>query len=225
MTSAFAVSNSACEIRLLSSSPFSFSRRAAGSSASAAGAATVLTGALCGGASPAAPDPAAPSVPDIDPKAALDEAAAHVHFSKTCFNSAWELIEKDDRSAVDDERMIQLNQASLWHWSQRADCTDRNRSIGYWQASRIRAVVGHADEAERYARLCMDHSGSLAPFYQAYAHEALARAALARGDEAACRAHAMQARVLAQAIVDEDERELVLADLETLGAAGEAAVP
>ncbi|MEO8935976.1 MAG: hypothetical protein ABI277_11390 [Burkholderiaceae bacterium] len=161
-------------------------------------------------------------MPDIDPQAAFDEAAAHAFFSKACFNLAWDLIEKSERSAADDERMIQLNQASLWHWTQRVDCTDRNRSVGYWQASRIRAIVGHADEAERYARLCMDCSAALAPFYRAYAHEALARAALSRGDEATCRTNAIQARVLVQAIVDDNERELVLADLETLGAAGEA---
>ncbi len=147
----------------------------------------------------------------------FDEAAAHTHFSKACFNSAWDLIEKAGRSAAENEEMIRLNQASLWHWTQRPDCTDRNLVVGYWQASRIRAIVGHADEAQRYAELCERHSRALMPFYQASAQEALARAAWARADAAASKAHATQARVLAQAIVDADERELILADLETLG--------
>ena len=151
-----------------------------------------------------------------DPRPAFDEAAAHAHFSKTCFNRAWDLIEKVGRSAEDDEEMIRLNQASLWHWTQRADCTDRHRAIGYWQASRIRALIGHGDEAQRYAELCERHSRTLAPFHQATAQEALARAAQARGDAAAARAHAVRARVLAQAIVDDDDRELVLSDLATL---------
>ena len=151
-----------------------------------------------------------------DPEVAFDEAAAHAHFSKACFNRAWELIEKADRSADDDEEMVRLNQASLWHWTQRPDCTDRNRSIGYWQASRIRALIGHGDEAQRYADLCERHSRALAPFYQASAQEALARAAQVRGHATAARAHVARARVLAQAIVDDDERAIVLADLATL---------
>ncbi len=113
--------------------------------------------------------------------------------------------------------MIQLNQASLWHWSQRSDVGDRQRSIGYWQASRIRPLLGHGVEAVRYAKLCLDHSNALAPFYRAYAHEAMARrAASVFGDAAACKAHAMQARVWVQAIEEPEDRDRVVADLATL---------
>ena len=147
---------------------------------------------------------------------ALDEEAAHVLYSKTCFNDAWTLIEKAERTPDDDETMIRLNQASLWHWTRRADCTDRNLSIGYWQASRIRALLGHADEARRYAELCLAKSPSLQPFHRACAHEALARAALLQGDGATGRAHEMQARAMAQAIADDHDRELLYADLATL---------
>ena len=148
---------------------------------------------------------------------AIDAAAAHVHFAASCFNRAWMLIEKTDRSPAEDEEMIQLNQASLWHWSQRPDCSERHRSVGYWQASRIRALLGHGAEAVRYAKLALDHSETLAPFYRAYAHEAMARAAQVLGDDAACKAQAMQARVYVQAIADPEERDLVVADLATLG--------
>jgi hypothetical protein len=155
----------------------------------------------------------------------VDLAAAHVHFSATCFNAAWTLIEKPSRTAADDEQMIALNQASLWHWSQRPDCTERHRAIGFWQASRIRAILGHADEAARYAHLCLSNSGSLSPFYQACAHEALARAALVREDRAALEAHAMQMRAFLQAIDDPEEREIIVADLATLGDPGTANAP
>ena len=152
----------------------------------------------------------------MEPQVTFDEPAAHRHFSKSCFNRAWDLIEKADRSEDEDEEMIRLNQASLWHWTRRPDCSDRNLSVGYWQASRIRAVLGHAAEARRYADLAERYSRALSPFYQAAAQEALARAAVVEGDRGAAEAHAMRARTLAQAIVDVDERELVLADLETL---------
>jgi len=147
---------------------------------------------------------------------AVDEAAAHVHFAAACSNRAWTLIERTDRTPADDEQMIELNQASLWHWSQRADVGDRQRSIGYWQASRIRSLLGHAVEAVRYAKLCLDHSDGLSPFHRAYAHEAMARAASVFGDAAACKAHTMQARVWVQAIEKAEDRDLVVADLATL---------
>ena len=146
----------------------------------------------------------------------FDHGAAHVHFSAACFNAAWTLIEKATRTPAQDEEMIALNQASTWHWSQRPDCTDRHRSIGYWQASRIRAILGHAEEARRYADLCLSFSGSLPVFYQACAHEALARAALAGNDPAAMEVHLMQVRACLQAISDPEEREIVIADLASL---------
>ena len=146
----------------------------------------------------------------------LDAAAAHVRFSKECFNLAWDLIVKIDRTAEEDEEMIRLNQASLWHWTKRPDCTDRNLAIGYWQASRIRAILGHAAEAMRYAKLCLQYSVALSPFLLGSAEEALARAALAAGDRAAVARHLERAHALAKLIADDAERTLLLDDLATL---------
>lgn len=60
---------------------------------------------------------------------AVHEAAAHVHFAAACFNRAWTLLERTDRRPADDEQMIERNQASLWHWSQRADVSDEDRDL------------------------------------------------------------------------------------------------
>jgi hypothetical protein len=148
--------------------------------------------------------------------AAFDPAAAHEYFSRTCFNQAWDLIVKPDRSPADDEEMIRLNQASLWHWTQRADCSARNLSVGYWQASRIRAILGQAQEAMRYARLCLAQSVEQGPFLLGYAEEALGRAALAAGDRTNAAKHAARARELATAIAEAGDRDLLLSDLATL---------
>jgi len=148
--------------------------------------------------------------------ATLDAAAAHVRFSKDCFNRAWDLIVKIDRSPFEDEEMIRLNQASLWHWTQRPDCSDRNLAIGYWQAARIRAILGHADEAMRYAKLCLQYSVELGPFLLGSAEEALARAAHAGGDRAAMTRHLERAHALARLIDDEADRTLLQDDLASL---------
>jgi hypothetical protein len=146
----------------------------------------------------------------------VDLAAAHVRFSKDCFNRAWDLIVKPERSAAEDEEMIRLNQASLWHWTQRADCSARNLSIGYWQASRIRAIVGHAGEAMRYAKLCLQHSLDQGPFLLGYAEDALGRAARVAGDHAGAQRHRERGLLLADAVEDTGQRALLLDDLSSL---------
>ncbi|MGH6611980.1 MAG: VOC family protein [Burkholderiaceae bacterium] len=81
-------------------------------------------------------------------KADFDVAAAHKYFAADCFNKAWDLIEKPDRSAEDNRLMVALSHASIYHWLQRPDCDNTRLSVGYWQASRIQSLPGNADEAE-----------------------------------------------------------------------------
>ena len=149
-------------------------------------------------------------------ESSFDTKPAHFYFSASCFNKAWELIEKADRTAQDDVQMILLAHASLWHWTQREDCTDKNLSIGYWQLSRIYALAGRADSALRYGQLCLDVSQNEQPFYCGYAHEALARAESLAGNRERTAAHLEQARQFVQRVESEDEKKMLLDDLETI---------
>jgi hypothetical protein len=142
--------------------------------------------------------------------------AAHKYFSAHCFNRAWDLIEKEGRLPEEDRLMVALNQASLYHWSQRPDCTDRNRSIGYWQASRIQAILGNAVEARRYAEICLSFSHELEPFYLGYAYEALARAAGVAGNRAECAEYLAAAVASAKSVSSKEDRELLESDLAGL---------
>ena len=146
----------------------------------------------------------------------FDLQTAHRYFSADCFNRAWELIEKAERTSAEEQQMIRLNQASIWHWTQREDCTDRNLSIGYWQASRIYAVLGEAENAQKYAQLSLDRSSPEEPFYRGYAYEALARAAAAGGNRKQVKEYGAEARRLAELVQDEEERRILLDDLVTI---------
>jgi hypothetical protein len=148
----------------------------------------------------------------------FDAAAAHRFFAADCFNKAWELLEKRERTPEEDEEMIRLNQASMWHWSQREDCTGQNLSIGYWQASRIQAVLGRADEARRYGQLCLQYSRQEPPFFLAYAYEALARAEKVAGNESLAEQYQAEAMRLAEAVTDPEDKKLLLDDLKTIPA-------
>ena len=146
----------------------------------------------------------------------FDIAAAHRHFAAACFNRAWDLIEKPDRTPEEEHLMVALSQASIYHWLNRPDCGRTNLSVGYWQASRIQAILGHADKARRLGEICLEYSRDLGPFHQGYAHEALARAACVAGDHERQESHLAQARTLASRVEPEKERDLLLKDLDSL---------
>ncbi len=149
---------------------------------------------------------------------AFDTAAAHRHFSAECFNRAWEFIEKPDRSADDDEQMLLCALASLWHWTQREDCGELQRSIAHWQISRVCCLLGKRTDALHHAGRCLHYAESLPAFYQAYAQEAFARiyAADAQPDMGAVCEHLARARALLPQIAGASERSMVEADLATI---------
>ena len=146
----------------------------------------------------------------------FDLAAAHKHFAADCFNKAWDLIEKPERTPEEDRLMVALNQASIFHWLNRADCTSENLSVGFWQASRIQALLGRADEARRQAQACLGYSHSLQPFYMGYAYEALARAEFMAGNAAAGDEHLQSARRHAASVENKDHQTMLLKDLDSL---------
>jgi hypothetical protein len=146
----------------------------------------------------------------------FDVAAAHKYFAAHCFNKAWDLLEKPDRTAEDERLMVALNQASIYHWLNRPDCEPTHLSVGYWQASRIQAVLGNAVEARRNGEVCLSYSVTLKPFFLGYAHEALARAAHVAGDTGTVAKHLTLADEQAALVVRANDRELLVKDLEGL---------
>jgi hypothetical protein len=148
----------------------------------------------------------------------FDLAAAHRYFSAGCFNLAWDLINKSERTPQENEQMLRLSLASHWHWTQRADCTEENVSIAYWQTSRVYAVLGQAENARRYAEWCLEvSSGGDVPLWcLGYAYEALARTELAAGNLTSMSEYLREALGVAEAITDPETRQMLLADLETI---------
>jgi hypothetical protein len=141
---------------------------------------------------------------------------AHRHFAGHCFNAAWDLIEKSKRTAADEEAMILAASASLWHWTQRPDCTNQNLSVGHWQLSRIYTLLDQGDNAMHHAQRSLTLAADCAPFYKAYAHEAIARAAKTLGDGATQRQHIDLAKNYAIEVTNTSERDALEQDLNSL---------
>jgi hypothetical protein len=148
----------------------------------------------------------------------FDLEAAHRYFSTQCFNRAWDLIDKPNRTAEEDEDMIHLSMAAAWHWTQRADCTNKNLSISYWQIARIYALLRQAENARYYAQRCLEVSQDedIPPFYLGYAYEALARAESVKGERAKMKAYISLAQQAAEKVTDMDAHKGLLTDLETI---------
>jgi hypothetical protein len=156
--------------------------------------------------------------------APFDIGRAHRHFSSACFNRTWELIEKPSRSSADDEAMVLCALASLWHWTQRPDCTDQNLSIAHWQISRTYALTGQGENAQRHAQRSLALARDLSPFYKGYAHEAITRAALLMRNHELFAEHLAQARSLLGGVSNIEEKESLEKDLTELSASTGAAV-
>ncbi len=146
----------------------------------------------------------------------FDKEAAHKFFSANCFNAAWEYIDKAERTAEEDEMMIGLAHASVWHWTQRTDCAETNMSIGYWQLSRVYALAGMADNARRYGQLCLDTAPADQPFFVGYAYEALARAESVAGNAEKSNEYLAQAKEQAASVTDAEDKKLLDDDLGAL---------
>jgi hypothetical protein len=148
----------------------------------------------------------------------FDAASAHKYFSAHCFNKAWELMDKPDRTPEEDEQMIRLSLASHWHWTQRKDCNATNTSVAHWQTSRIYAILEMAGDARRYGQLALDacESKDILPFCRGYAYEALARAESVGGNTVKMKGYIEKAREAAETIPDPDTKKRLLEDLATI---------
>jgi tetratricopeptide (TPR) repeat protein len=144
------------------------------------------------------------------------ETATQKKLATELFNYAWTLLEKNDRTERDDDRMIDAAHASRFFWE--AVGQPVNRVRGEWQVSRVYAAVGRTEPALHHAtrclHLCQDHR--IGDFDLAYAYEALARAYDLAGNGDTASRYLKQAYEVAELVAEDEDRELVLADLATL---------
>jgi tetratricopeptide (TPR) repeat protein len=132
------------------------------------------------------------------------------------FNYVWTLLEKQDRNQRESDRMIDAAHASRLFWEEVGEPV--NHARGEWQISRAYATAGRAEpalhHAERCLGLCEEHG--IGDFDLAYAYEALARAHGIAGEAETAARYEEQAREAAERIAEQDDRDLLFSDLETL---------
>jgi DNA-binding transcriptional MerR regulator len=153
---------------------------------------------------------------DSGAPAMTDEPAIldHRRLGADLFNGTWELMEKEDRTAEDDDRMVHMVHASCHHWRQIG--MPANFARGEWQCSRVYAVLRRPEPSLHHAGRALDicTEAGIGDWDLAFCHEALARAHAIAGNSEAARTEVE--RALAVEIAEDEDRALVSADLETI---------
>jgi DNA-binding transcriptional MerR regulator len=130
------------------------------------------------------------------------------------FNGVWRLMETEDRTPAQDDRMLHMAHASRYHWEQVG--TPANLARGEWLCSRVYAVLGRGEPALHHARrvrdICEEHG--IGDWDLAFAHEALARAHAVAGDREAAATHARRAEAVP--VAEPEDRALLAGDLATI---------
>jgi hypothetical protein len=146
------------------------------------------------------------------------DTATRRQLARDLFNHTWTLLEKQDRTAAEDDEMIHSAHASRYHWGEVGVGEPVNLARGEWQCSRVYAVLGRAEPALWHARRCLElnEAGGCADWDIASAYEAMARAYLTAGDPAEVAAWKARAVAALDGIADKDDRDLIEGDLATL---------
>ena len=149
----------------------------------------------------------------IEDPSAEDVSAWHRTLAPRAFNHTWELLDSDELSREDEEDMLASTFAQRHHWYRVGN--PRQRAIADWQVSRVAAVLGYVDLARRFGERSLEIAieYDLDPFVAGFAHEAIARAAASVDDVETYTEHVGLARAALADIEDDEDREVLAADL------------
>lgn len=142
-----------------------------------------------------------------------DIANWHRTMAPMAFNRTWELLDRNELTRAEEEEMLAATFAQRHHWYEVGN--SRNHAIADWQVSRVAAVLGYADLARRFGEISLEIAleNDLDPFVIGFAHEAIARAAADVDDVETFTEHLDAARAVLADIEDDEDRELLAADL------------
>lgn len=143
---------------------------------------------------------------------------AHRHFSISCFNQTWEILNKESRSPEEEDQLIQLSLTSYYHWRQRIDHKPENISVALWLISRVYSVLNQSRNARIYGQRCLQYSleNKLNPFYTGYAYEALTRAEISARNREQAQDFLGLAEGMLKEVKEKEEISLLKADLNFL---------
>ncbi|MFQ5871688.1 MAG: hypothetical protein ACE5IB_05985 [Candidatus Geothermarchaeales archaeon] len=132
------------------------------------------------------------------------------------FNSVWSLLEKEDRTREEDDRMVHAAHASRLHWGEVGTAVNLVR--GEWQVSRVYSVLERPQPAMYHAMRCLEicEANDIGDFDLAFAYEALARASAVAGKKDKCQNYVELAKGAGEQIKEKEDRDLFFSDLDMI---------
>ena len=140
----------------------------------------------------------------------------HKNLAIKLFNQTWGLIEKEDRSQADNDRMIQVAHASRYHWEIAGEAV--NIARGEWLISRVYALLGRGEPCLYHANCCLQVTlkNDLKDFDLAFGYEAVARAAILTGDKIKADEYLTLAQEAGTKIEEPDDQQYFFSELLTI---------
>ena len=141
--------------------------------------------------------------------------SSHLIFAKKINGETWSLLQKEHLTPEEKDTLLYSAFASAYHWSIAGTLIHKQRAE--WLISRVYTRLGKGNSALFHAMKCMNITKqeglSLKDFDYAYAHEALARSYALIEDYNSASKHYNRAKLAADNISREEDRQLFLSDL------------
>jgi hypothetical protein len=146
---------------------------------------------------------------------ASSDRQIHETLAKQINGEVWSLLDRADRTAEDDERLVLAAHASYYHWLHAGTSVHRQR--GEWMLAHVYTVLGREQPARHHARRCLEFTegfaGEMKDFDVAYAYEAVARAEALTEQVDTARRYLQLAEAQGARIADEEDRTIFFGDL------------
>jgi hypothetical protein len=140
----------------------------------------------------------------------------HKNTAIELFNLTWELMDKQNRSQADIDRMINAAHASRYHWEIVGQAV--NLARGEWLISRVYALLNRSEPCLYHASRCLEITleNDLIDFDLAFAYEAMARATHISGNEVQSAKYLTLAENAGAQIQDANDQKYFFSELQTI---------
>lgn len=144
------------------------------------------------------------------------EKECHKKFAVNAFNLVWNLLDKEERTREEEDKMVHAAHASRFHWGEIGTAVEFER--GEWQISRVYSVLNKPQSALRHAKRCLEicKENNIKDFDIAFAYEAMARAYAVSGKEAECEKYISLAKEAGDQIKGKEDRDYFFSELKTV---------
>jgi len=137
----------------------------------------------------------------------------HQTLAPALFNASWDILCKENRTREDEDKLINIVHASLFHWRQIGEPITIVR--GEWMIAHVYTLLGHCEAALYHAENTLRKAIEIdvKDWDLAYTYEALARAYALRQDKEQFSKFYDLALQAGAAIVSEDDRKQFETDM------------